>query len=411
MLNILIVDDEQIVRIYLQSVINWQEEGCKVVGVCKNGAEALAFLKNNQVDVVLTDLKMPKMNGIELMAEMKARNMETKVIVLSNHSDYDLVRQAMKLGAMDYFIKINLRTEDLINLIKQIKVELNEKQLKKRKLEEDEKNEVHHFKIGRKSFLTTVLKGDIYYSEDELDRYVKMYHLFEPQLSLYRLRVKENDKIEDDQFPYIDAIIREQFRGFDFDVVHINHEKVLIILYEREVLEDLIITDRWIKVVRSVRNYLNTDLQASKRVVIDSRVKLAACTKLFQDQVRPDQQISLISDEELAHYRPEVQLVLAYIHEHYVERITLQELADYACLNEAYLSRIFKIETHKTLNNYLNELRISKAKKLLKKRDIKVKEVAQLVGIKDQLYFNRVFKKFCGENPTEYQERVKKVHF
>ena len=90
---------------------------------------------------------MPKMNGIELMAEMKARNMETKVIVLSNHSDYDLVRQAMKLGAMDYFIKINLRTEDLINLIKQIKVELNEKQLKKRKLEEDEKNEVHHFKI------------------------------------------------------------------------------------------------------------------------------------------------------------------------------------------------------------------------------------------------------------------------
>lgn len=88
------------------------------------------ILKNNQVDVVLTDLKMPKMNGIELMAEMKARNMETKVIVLSNHSDYDLVRQAMKLGAMDYFIKINLRTEDLINLIKQIKVELNEKQLK-----------------------------------------------------------------------------------------------------------------------------------------------------------------------------------------------------------------------------------------------------------------------------------------
>ncbi|MFR7897574.1 helix-turn-helix transcriptional regulator, partial [Turicibacter sanguinis] len=238
---------------------------------------------------------------------------------------------------------------------------------------------------GIQRFLTTVLKGEIYYSEDELDRYVKMYHLFEPQLSLYRLRVKENDKIEDDQFPYIDAIIREQFRGFDFDVVHINHEKVLIILYEREVLEDLIITDRWIKVVRSVRNYLNTDLQASKRVVIDSRVKLAACTKLFQDQVRPDQQISLISDEELAHYRPEVQLVLAYIHEHYVERITLQELADYACLNEAYLSRIFKIETHKTLNNYLNELRISKAKQLLKKRDIKVKEVAQLVGIKDQL--------------------------
>ena len=69
------------------------------------------------------------------------------------------------------------------------------------------------------------------------------------------------------------------------------------------------------------------------------------------------------------------------------------------------------METKKTLNSYLNELRIYKAKELLKQPDIMVKEVAQLVGIKDQLYFNRVFKKFCGENPSEYQDRVKKVHF
>lgn len=411
MLNVLIVDDEQIVRVYLQSMMNWEEHGCEIVGTCKNGIEALEVLKTTQVDIVLTDLKMPKMNGLQLIEEIKTRNLVTKVIVLSNHSDYDLVRQAMKLGAMDYFIKINLQAEDLLSLIEQVKVEVNELQLKQRLLQEEEKRDIEQFKIGRKSFLTTVLKGDIYYSELELEQYGKMYHLFEPQMSLYRLRMKESDKIEHEQFPFLDAIIAEQFNGFDYDVVHLNQEKVLVILYEREVLEEPVVTDKWLKVVRQIHQYLNTDLQASKRLVIDSMRKLTACTKLFQESSSTDKNNPIISDHELAHYRPEIQLVLSYIHEHYVERITLQDLAAYACLNEAYLSRLFKVETNKTLNSYLNELRIYKAKQLLKQPDIMVKEVAQLVGIKDQLYFNRVFKKFCGENPTEYQERVKKVHF
>lgn len=411
MLNILIVDDEQIIRVYLQSMLNWEEQGCHIVGTCKNGYDALEIMKSVPVDLVLTDLKMPKMNGLQLIEEMKSNQIEAKVIVLSNHSDYDLVRQAMKLGAMDYFIKINLEAEDLLGLIEQVKLEVSEKQLKRRKLEEEEKQDLEQFKIGRKSFITTVLKGDIYYSEAELEQYAKMYQLFAPQLSLYRLRMKENDKIELDQFPYLDAIIAEHFSGYDFDVVHLNQEKVLVILYEHEVLEEPVVTDRWLKVVRHIHHYLNTDLQASKRVVIDSMRKLTACTKLFQEQSTDDKNNPIISDNELSHYRPEIQLVLNYIHEHYVERITLQDLAVYACLNEAYLSRLFKVETKKTLNSYLNELRIYKAKQLLKQPDIMVKEVAQLVGIKDQLYFNRVFKKFCGENPTEYQERVKKVHF
>ena len=411
MLNILIVDDEQIVRVYLQSIIDWEEQGCHIIGTCKNGMEALEILEQQHVDLVLTDLKMPKMNGLQLIQEIKTRGIGTNVIILSNHSDYDLVRQAMKLGALDYFIKINLQSEDVLNLLKQVREEISANHLKQSRIREEEQRQVENFKLGRKSFLTTVLKGDVYYTEVELQQYASMYHLLAPQISLYRLRVKDNDKIEQPQFPYLDAIIMEQFTGFDFDIVHINQEKILVIIYEREIMEDPVLSDRWLTVVKNIRNYLNADLQASKRLVIDSMKKLTACTKLFQDNGVQDKDNPVISDEELAHYRPEIQLVLNYIHENYVERITLQDLATYACLNEAYLSRLFKVETKKTLNSYLNELRIYKAKELLKQPDIMVKEVAQLVGIKDQLYFNRVFKKFCGENPSDYQERVKKVHF
>lgn len=411
MLNILIVDDEQIVRVYLQSIINWEEEECRLVGTCKNGMEALEILDKQPIDLVLTDLKMPKMNGLQLIEEIKIRNLQTSVIVLSNHSDYDLVRQAMKLGALDYYIKINLQPEDVRHFLKQVREDVNEKLLRQSKLREEEKRQIENFKLGRKSFLTTVLKGDVYYTEPELQQYVEMYHLLEPQLSLYRLRLKESEKIEQSQFPYLDAIISEQLKRFDFDIVHINQEKILVIIYEREVLEEPILSDCWLTVVKNIHHYLNTELQASKRLVINSIRKLTACTKLFQEGGAPDRDNPIIPDEDLAHYRPEIQLVLNFIHENYMERITLQDLATYACLNEAYLSRLFKVETKKTLNSYLNELRIYKAKELLKQPDIMVKEVAQLVGIKDQLYFNRVFKKFCGENPSEYQDRVKKVHF
>ena len=161
MLNILIVDDEQIVRVYLQSIINWEEEECRLVGTYKNGMEALEILDKQPIDLVLTDLKMPKMNGLQLIEEIKVRNLQTSVIVLSNHSDYDLVRQAMKLGALDYYIKINLQPADVRHFLKQVREDVNQKLLKQSKLREEEKRQIENFKLGRKSFLTTVLKGDV----------------------------------------------------------------------------------------------------------------------------------------------------------------------------------------------------------------------------------------------------------
>lgn len=409
MLNILIVDDEQILRFYLEGIVNWEEHECQIVATCRSESEALQLFKTMPIDLVLMDLKIAKMNGLQLIEEMKAHHLDIPVIVLSNYSDYDLVRQALKLGAMDYLVKINLQVKDLLHSIEQVKLEMNEKQLKKRSLREEERKAIDEFKVGRKSFLETVLKGEVYYSEFELEQYANLYHLFEHQLSLYSLGVKENSKIEQEQFAYLAAIIGEQFSELEFDIIYPNQENVLIILYEHEHLEQPFIMDRWLKITRYLHQHLNLDLQVSKGLLIDSIKKLIPFTRLSKEAPQNDEINPIISDKELERYRSEIQLVLHYIHEHYVNHITLHDLAAHVCLNESYLSRLFKIETKKTLNRYLNEIRIYKAKQLLKQSDIRVKEVAQLVGIKDQLYFNRVFKKFSGENPTEYQERVKKL--
>ena len=408
MLKILIIDDEQVVRVYLQSIVNWEQYDCQVVTTCENGMEALEVMAQQPIDLILTDLEMPKMNGLQLIEEIRSRGYQTKVIVLSDHSDYDLSREAMKLGALDYYVKTNVKEADIISMIQLVSEEVKKQLLQKDALGEEKRLKIDNFKIGRKTFLTTVLTGDVYYNELQLSQYVKMYHLFEPRLSLYRLRFQQ--PIELRQFLYVDAIIAAEFQKYDHDVVHLTQEKILVALYERTIVEEQVLMDHWLRIVKNIKNYLRAELQASKRLLIDSTDKLTSCTKLFQNDV-PGDVSPVIADEELSHYRPEIQSILYYIHEHYDERITLQDLSAFACLNEAYLSRLFKMETKKTINSYINELRIYKAKELLKSPNIMVKEVAQLVGIKDQLYFNRVFKKFCGENPTDYQDRVKKINF
>ena len=406
MLKILIVDDEQVVRVYLQSIVNWEQYDCQVVTTCENGMEALEVMAQQPIDLILTDLEMPKMNGLQLIEEIRSRGYQTKVIVLSNHSDYDLSREVMKLGALDYYVKTNVKEADIISMIELVSEQVKKQLLQKHALEEEKRLKIDNFKIGRKIFLTTVLTGDVYYNELQLSQYVKMYHLFEPRLSLYRLRFQQ--PIELRQFLYVDAIIAAEFQKYDHDVVHLTQEKILVALYERTIVEEQVLMDHWLRIVKNIKTYLRAELQASKQLLIDSTEKLISCTKLFQNDV-PSDVSSVIAAEQLSHYRPEIQSILNYIHEHYDERITLQDLSAFACLNEAYLSRLFKMETKKTINSYINELRIYKAKELLKSPNIMVKEVAQLVGIKDQLYFNRVFKKFCGENPTDYQDRVKKL--
>ncbi|HOQ07198.1 MAG TPA: response regulator transcription factor [Clostridiales bacterium] len=94
-----------------------------------------------------------------------------------------------------------------------------------------------------------------------------------------------------------------------------------------------------------------------------------------------------------------------YLHEHYHEPITLNEVAEHTLVSTYYISRMFKKEMGKNFVDYLNELRIEKAKELLKDVRYKTYEVAEKVGIPDAHYFSRLFKKYVGITPTEYREQ------
>ena len=105
MLKVLIVDDEPIVRHGIVQGVEWKAMGCAVVGEASNGEEGLELYSRYQPDIIIADIRMPRMDGIEMLRELRSRNAKAKVILLSAYSDFEYVRSALKLGAVDYLLK------------------------------------------------------------------------------------------------------------------------------------------------------------------------------------------------------------------------------------------------------------------------------------------------------------------
>lgn len=100
-----------------------------------------------------------------------------------------------------------------------------------------------------------------------------------------------------------------------------------------------------------------------------------------------------------------IHLCMQYIETHYYEKVTLEQLAQRVFLSPAYLSRVFKEETGTAFNDYLNAVRIAKARQLLLHEDLRVTDVASAVGFDDQSYFTKVFRRVTGMTPLRYRTR------
>jgi two-component system response regulator YesN len=122
-----------------------------------------------------------------------------------------------------------------------------------------------------------------------------------------------------------------------------------------------------------------------------------------------DESARSVSQKVNSYNNRSIKLVLRkavdFLHAHYHEQISLNEVAEHAFVSTYYISRMFKRETGKNFVDYLNDIRIEKAKELLKDVSLKNYEVAEKVGIPDAHYFSRLFKKHVGLTPTEFREQ------
>jgi len=105
MYNLIIVEDEENIRQGLQYLFPWEDLNFYVAGAFSNGRDALAFIESNKVDAVLTDIRLPVMDGIELAQSIYAKKLDVSVVFLTGYRDFDYAQQAVKCGAKDFLLK------------------------------------------------------------------------------------------------------------------------------------------------------------------------------------------------------------------------------------------------------------------------------------------------------------------
>lgn len=127
MYRVLLVDDEKIARIGLRTTFDWERHGFTLVGEASNGQNAMKWIQNQEIDILITDIAMPVMDGLELTRKTKELCPWVKVLLLSCHNDFEYVREGIRLGASDYILKPTLNSDSLITVLNQMKKSFRKK--------------------------------------------------------------------------------------------------------------------------------------------------------------------------------------------------------------------------------------------------------------------------------------------
>lgn len=173
MLKVLIVDDEILFRTNLKLMIQWEKYGFLLCKDAENGATALDVIKDEKPDIVISDIRMPVMDGIRLSEEISSNFPEISMIVLSNYDDYEYVRSTLKNGAVDYILKHRVDEATLLDSLERAKKVLSESKNKGENVQHKNTLNPNNLAAIKEKFITQLLTG-IYENEVEIAEHLKI---------------------------------------------------------------------------------------------------------------------------------------------------------------------------------------------------------------------------------------------
>ncbi len=161
MLKIFLVEDEYVVREGIKR-INWQAHGYEFAGEAPDGELALPLIDKTRPDIVITDIKMPFMDGLELSRQLRRDYPETEIIILSGYAEFSYAREAVNLGVSRFLTK-PISPAELIEQIDQIRDQIEEKQRERSMQEQYRKDVEEDLKKARKDFFLRLIPRPVPY--------------------------------------------------------------------------------------------------------------------------------------------------------------------------------------------------------------------------------------------------------
>jgi len=521
-MNLLIVDDEYFSRENVKSSVSWQQYGINEIMEADDGVNALAVCEDYRPDIVLTEVRMPRMNGIEFAFKLREMFPDCAIIFMSGYSDKEYLKSAIKLKAISYIekpideIEIKEAIEVAINQCKE-NISIKQQQvgsmhwasfqlalyLMNKGIDMERINSIAqqaNIRLPSIGYFTTIvirlyesdafdpneqsISSNIISCIEEAKQFTNMniiwaikdnyaiIHFYGPisEHSILMYGKVENfcklisaklssekiifsigigktvNKLTKIYISYDTAIkaLNTSFFGKANSIYHYKED----MYYKSASLDENLINDFYysllensnvqaISLIHKIDNFIRqnnvSEWQAKdfySKILYQlfhvSKEKMLLLFDDFLDEYELYRYIQTINflddlsnfllnrvilyfdllDEKIDKNGP-IDLVINYIAKHYDNPdLSLTLISEKIGIAPTYLCSIFKKYTGKTLNQYITEYRIKKAKELLNDKLLRVSNVSSMVGYRDGNYFTKIFKKYTNLSPSEYRKEI-----
>ena len=417
MYKLLIVDDEPLVQIGLQSMLNWQEHKIEICGSAANGAEALRMIEEHHPELVIANIKMPIMTGLELLKLSGEKFGEIPVfIMLTSYEEFQMVKEALRMQAVDYLLKLELNKADLLAAVQKAVRRVDES-LSRQSAPNDRITETQTLSSFQEKFLIRLLNGLLREEAKILKEGAKLQLDFH-----YRRYLCAHAHIHgaDSNLPLNSScqkMIREIIRKYS-DCYSLSNDPshyTLIFYFE----EELAVAEKMAGIqqgldncIEMIRGYFNVLVSFGLGTTVCSASDIPISfeeAKAAEQESSENQPLRLFSHIVGARRRSGKDKLIAsirsYIDENLGGKLQLNEVAEVFGLSPNYLSVLFRKSCELGFSEYVNTKKIEKARQLLLSGDMRIYEVADALGFESAFYFSKVFKKIDGHSPREYIQR------
>lgn len=428
-LALLLVDDEQLVHKGMRAFIDWNSYGIAEIHSAYHAFEAIEIARKISPQIVITDIRMPEMNGFELIEQLQNELPDAVFIVLSGYDEFSYAKRALSLGALGYLLK-PVNEKELCSVITQAVQKLSEERERLRV-----RKELRRMYDGEKNhaaelILQSICKGGSGLSEEKLHASLACVgcHFASESYGLLCLVPEITEEFEDEQsiaekMLELGELIRKTLceNLQDISTALICGFPVFTLIFSTAKSKGYLSAQRIFSALQPViEEVFYTGIHAfygGESETLSGLASLYAKTITDGENRKEEYGILLRSDSPAPSLLavPEegkIAEIKQYIREHLGENLSLSDIANKFYYNPSYLSRRFKEETGMLFLNFLNQERIALARRLIDEGERSTYLVCEKVGYKDYRYFINMFKKYAGQTPYQYlqaKERGKHV--
>lgn len=248
--KVLLVDDEKVVLDYIQKVVCWEETGFEICGIAESGDVACQMIQKLHPDLVITDIMMPQMNGIELAEYIQENAQDTEIIIISGYDDFEYARSAIRLGVSEYILKPT-DPKELIETLKKVYLKIQNREELEDHIRKYKKERELNIPILKNSCFSDLASNKINESEEKIREILKDYHS-DLTGGKYMLMCFDLDHSQDDEIDIcmrellwmqLKVMLREKFKN-EYRYDSFVQEKYLYVLIEdAEISENSITLD------------------------------------------------------------------------------------------------------------------------------------------------------------------------